>query len=151
MATHKLLLEDFEDDNFNLIAIYSAIDDYLLAYKLNTFCDLNLKRAKEDLIYSENEYHSFFDFEDEQKDIYYALLKNKSEISKKKEQDELFNISQVVHILPEYSRADYFLKIEPKNDELSLRIHAKLKEINQIAMSRIIESSDIKNKSNLIF
>ena len=35
MAIHKLHLEDFDQIDYNLIAIYSSLEDYKLAFKLN--------------------------------------------------------------------------------------------------------------------
>ena len=151
MATHKLTFEDFDSDDFSLIAIYTTLDDYLLAYKLNCACNLNLKRSKEDIVYSENELHSFYDAHHMPTDNYLALLKNKSEVSNIKNENELFTFNKVAFILPEFSKADFFLKIEPQNKELTESIINKIKSIQQVSTVRYIAHNAIKNKRNLIF
>lgn len=151
MAIHKLSLDDFQDDDFSLISIYTTLDDYLLAFKLNEVCGLRLIRAKEDLEYSEHEVHSFFDFEDKRNDAYFALLKNKSEVSNQENSDALFNVNKVVYILPEYNKADYLLKIEPKNDILGKELLTQINRIDRVSTSRLINNKNIKNLSNLIF
>jgi hypothetical protein len=151
MAIYKVSLDDFEDDDFCIIAIYTPLDDYRLVYKLNIACRLNLVRAKEDLVCSENEYHAFFDYEDKKNAKYYALLKNKSKVMLQKEPGELFHYNGVVYVLPEYKKADFLLKIEPKNGRLIENIMTSLKQLDQITTARVIDHGKIKNKSNLIF
>lgn len=151
MAIHKLTFEDFDSEDFSLIAVYTTLDDYLLAYKLNTACKLKLKRTKEDIVYSESEYHSFYDFEDKLTELYFALLKNKSEVTITKNENELFTFNKVAYVLPEFSKADFFLKIEPKNDTLAKNLIHKINSIQQVSTVRLIANETIKNKSNLIF
>ena len=49
MAVHKLLVDDFEDANYSLLAIHCDIEDYRLAYFLNQNLATRLVRTKEDL------------------------------------------------------------------------------------------------------
>ena len=49
MAVHKLLVDDFEDANYSLLAIHCDIEDYRLAYFLNQNLAIRLVRTKEDL------------------------------------------------------------------------------------------------------
>ena len=151
MAIHKLTFEDFDSEDFSLIAVYTTLDDYLLAYKLNAACNLELKRSKEDIVYSESEYHSFYDFEDSIPESYFALLKNKSEVTITKSENELFTFNKIAYILPEFSKADYFLKIEPKNEAPSKSLIQKINTIQRVSTVRLIANETIKNKSNLIF
>ena len=43
MAVYKLLDDDFDNDDYLLLAIHCAIDDYRLAYLLNQYLYINLK------------------------------------------------------------------------------------------------------------
>ena len=52
MAVHKLLVDDFEDANYSLLAIHCDIEDYRLAYFLNQNLATRLVRTKEDLDFS---------------------------------------------------------------------------------------------------
>ena len=49
MAVHKLLVDDFEDENYSLLAIHCDLEDYRLAYFLNQNLAIKLARTKEDL------------------------------------------------------------------------------------------------------
>ena len=49
MAVYKLLDDDFDNDDYLLLAIHCAIDDYRLAYLLNQYLSINLKRYVHDL------------------------------------------------------------------------------------------------------
>jgi len=51
MALHKLLVDDFYDTSFALLAIHCRLEDYRLAYLLNKQLGLNLKRKPQDLDY----------------------------------------------------------------------------------------------------
>ena len=49
MAIHKLLVDDFEDLNYSLLAVHCEMDDYRLAYFLNQSLETRLARTREDL------------------------------------------------------------------------------------------------------
>jgi len=46
---HKLVVDDFYDESFKLIAVHCRLEDYRLAYLLNKHLNLNLRRQKDDL------------------------------------------------------------------------------------------------------
>ena len=52
MALHKLLVDDFYDASYTLIAVHCRIEDYRLAYLLNQHLDLKLERKAKDLDYN---------------------------------------------------------------------------------------------------
>ena len=49
MAIHKLLVDDFEDSNYSLLAVHCEMEGYRLAYYLNKYLETRLARTKEDL------------------------------------------------------------------------------------------------------
>lgn len=151
MATHKLSFDDFEEEDFSLIAIYTPLEDYLLAYAVNNLCNFRLKRAAEDLSFSTSEQHPFYEFEDKRNGFNFALLKNKSEIISTQESEGLFNFTKIGYLLPEFNRADFFLKIEPHNEVKCGELINDLNRIEKVTTVRVIEQQTIINKNNLIF
>ena len=45
MAIHKLLVDDFEDLNYSLLAVHCEMDDYRLAYFLNQSLETRLAKT----------------------------------------------------------------------------------------------------------
>ena len=66
MALHKLLVDDFDDDSYKLIAIHTRLEDYRLAYLLNKYLGLKFKRKDHDIDfkYLESSY-SIFEWDNE--------------------------------------------------------------------------------------
>ncbi len=46
MGVHKLLVDDFEDTNYTLLAIHCDLEDYRLAYLLNQHLATRLARTE---------------------------------------------------------------------------------------------------------
>ena len=70
MAIHKLHLEDFDQIDYNLIAIYSSLEDYKLAFKLNQNLSILLGKNDNEIPIEVQEkvtYFSRFTFVDEEK------------------------------------------------------------------------------------
>ena len=44
MAIHKIQINDFVSDDYELIAIHSSLEDYKLAYRLNKELGLQLQK-----------------------------------------------------------------------------------------------------------
>lgn len=159
MALHKLLVDDFEENSYSLLAIHCTIEDYRIAYLLNTHLNLNLKRNSQDLDF---EYivssYSIFEWEDENQDITWSLVSN---ICKKEEESltssgSLFNASQKItrthYLIPELKKVNYLLKIDNDgrfiNEKLILN---KIQEIPHVVAVYTVEASALKSKDNLIF
>ncbi|GAB5565303.1 MAG: hypothetical protein Wins2KO_23660 [Winogradskyella sp.] len=159
MALHKLLVDDFDDVSYKLIAIHCNLEDYRLAYLLNGSLELNLKRNKEDLDFNDSKSsYSFFEWNDKPHYVTWNLISN---ICKREEQSEysagLFGNSQrkvlkTYNLIPEYGKVDYFVKIsyeiENVNEKLILD---RLQNIPQIITSYAVDPLKIKSKDHLIF
>lgn len=159
MALHKLQVGDFDDDAYKLIAIHCRLEDYRLAYLLNKTLNLNLKRKAEDLDF---EYlkasYSIFEWSNEAQYVTWNLISN---VCKKEEAGlystgTLFDTNEKVlktfHLIPEYKKVDYFLKISEEIlnvDEKS--ILNQLQVIPQIITSYAVNPLKIKSKDHLIF
>ena len=88
MALHKLLVDDFYDDTYKLIAIHCGLEDYRLAYLLNQSLELNLKRKSKDLDfeYLKSSY-SIFEWNNVSQFVTWNLVSNVC----KKEEESLYS------------------------------------------------------------
>ncbi|MEZ4778019.1 MAG: IPExxxVDY family protein [Flavobacteriaceae bacterium] len=162
MTHYKLQLEEDADENYVLIAIHCSEEPYKMAFMLNKHLSIQLQRSKDDLQLSTKEYSasfSIFEFEKEQQCIQFYLFENKCILSLEKPyaMGGLFERAAtekttIAHVLPEFKKVDYFLKIESDEMFLAVRkILAQLNEINEVISAYTIENSTIKSHNNLIF
>lgn len=159
MALHKLLVDDFYDATYKLIAIHCRLEDYRLAYLLNQHLNLKLERNPSDLDfnYTASSY-SIYEWDNEADYITWNLIANVC----KKEEDSLsssgtlFNgnnkMLKTYNLIPELKQVDYFIKISNEiqnvNDKLVLN---RLQAIPQIIASYKVDLDTIKSKEHLIF
>lgn len=158
MALHKLLVDDFYDDTYILIAIHCRLEDYRLAYLLNQSLELNLRRKPNDLDfeYLKSSY-SIFEWDNTSQFVTWNLVSN---VCKKEEEglysSGLFQTNEKVlktfNLIPEYKKVDYFIKIsdEIQNVNEKLILH-KLQNIPQIVTSYSVNPAQMKSKDHLIF
>ncbi|MFI1744623.1 IPExxxVDY family protein [Thalassobellus sediminis] len=160
MAIHKLVLGDvFDEVTYTLIAIHCSLEDYRLAYLLNKHLGITLIRKPSDLDYDKGtSTYSIFEWEDNKQLTTWNLVSNvcKIESFQQINYESLFDdqekITKTTHLIPEYKRVNYFLKI---NNEFNLSkekyILDNILKIPQIATAYSIDSSQLKSKDNLIF
>ena len=163
MLAHKLVLDAVVDQPFKLVAIHCSIEEYKLAFLLNKHLDLRLSRARNDIdlhIKSVRALFALYKYNDHQKYCNYFLVSNKSKGQTKQAEagfGSLFGeeemASKTTHLLPEYAKVDFFLKLEEEESDLvsEVLLLDKIKEIPQIATAYSIETEKIKSKENLIF
>jgi hypothetical protein len=162
MAIHKLDLGEFDEIDYSLIAIYTSLDDYRLAYYINQKFNVSLSKSKKEIQITGKggEAHfSRFHYYEKKKEISWDLIQNKNEViqKQKKESLDLFSnismdISSKVYMLPEFKKADYFLKIENGVADLNiLKIQNTLNTIDNITSMYIVDTNKLKSKNNLIF
>ena len=121
MAIHKLHLEEFDEIDYQLIAIHSSLEDYRLAYYINQNLPINLKKENCNIQISNKEGETQFTrfvFEDS-KDIVWNLIQNKNDVfvPSQNSNQGLFaetnnKFSTKIYLIPEFKKVDYFLKIE---------------------------------------
>jgi hypothetical protein len=83
MAIHKVYIEDFEEEDYHLIALHTPLEDYRLAYFLNKELGIGLYKSKFDIpLQIKKVKTSFvrFTFEDEKKVIIWDLVQNKNQV-----------------------------------------------------------------------
>lgn len=163
MAIHKLDLGEFDEIDYHLIAIHTSLEDYRLAYFINQKLPINLGKNKNEIQINikegETKFSRFY-YHDVEKGISWNLIQNKNEVIQQKNdtrQNNLFSninmeVSTKVYLLPEFKKADYFLKIENIEDDLNVtHIQALLNTIDNISTAYTVETNKIKSKNNLIF
>lgn len=162
MAHHKLLLDDDIKEEYTLIAIHCSEETYKVAYLLNKFLLLQLKREELDLDYSSDGLDvmfPLFEFKDEMQYTTYNLVANKckSEVANLSSTGGLFSgltaeKTIMTFLIPELKQVDFFLKIFSDFEIIPLRkIMSSINEIKQIISAYEVEVETIKSKNNLIF
>lgn len=162
MAVLKLHLDEFDEVDYNLIAIHSTLEDYRLAYLINQKLPVILSKSKEEIGVTVKEGEALFSkfiFDDLHKGILWTLIPNKNEITvrKKSTGQNLFlntdvEIATKVYLLSELKKVDYFLKIENNGDTFDVEeIVKSIQSINRIATVYAVIPQKIKSKNNLIF
>lgn len=160
MAVHKLILDDvFDDSVFTLIAIHCTIEDYRLAYLLNKYLKINLRRKKSDLDFNQGKAtYSIYKWEDSKQLLTWNLVSNVCKTSDYSQPNlgPLFETTQSItktfNLLPEFKTVNYLLKIDDEFlDKKEKLIINTILSIPQIATSYVIDQSQLKSKDNLIF
>lgn len=162
MAIHKVYIEDFEEEDYHLIALHTSLEDYRLAYFLNRELGIVLSKNKLDIPLQVKQVKSSFirfSYEDEKKIIQWDLVQNKNEVEniENTTTTDLFSntknsFSSSAYLLPEYKKVDYFVKIENAANEIDLdKVIAQISKIDAINLVYSVAKNKIKSKNNLIF
>lgn len=162
MGIHKLHLDEFDEVDYELIAIHTSLEDFRLAYFINQQLPILLSRSNDEIgITTKDGEAAFtkFSYDDVAKDILWSLVQNKNEIItyKKNNTQDLFldenvEIATKVYLLPELKKVDYFLKIENNCNTFEIEeILQKLNKIEWITTVYEVIPDNIKSKNNLIF
>jgi len=149
----KLKLNHFAlDDNFHLIAIHSSSEIFKIAFEINKRLKVSLKRIKDISYKNKKAYHSIYRFESLKYDSKMFLFSNKSALEENQiSQGLLFQgLSQLNFILNEFPKAEYFLKIEQGEFDITWLIN-NLKMCSGILSCYKVEIKNDKSKYNLIF
>lgn len=156
MAIHRLSIDEFDEVNYELIAIHTSLEDYRLAYFVNQKLPVLLTKNKTEIQANSKEgeaYFSRFTYSVPESDTTWTLVQNKNEVLlAKKDASNLFagEVTARVYLLPEFKRVDYFLKIENPG-ETTPDIVKELNAINRVSTVYTVDAEKIKSKNNLIF
>lgn len=161
MQSHKMLLDEVEEDHFQLVAIYCSIEEYKMAYLLNKHLKLKLQRERQDVDYKHKDIqalYALYTFKDPTNYRTYNLVTNrfKGEAKKVLSSGSLFLEEEVrpqeVQLIPEHKKVDYFLKIEEEIPIIQLnRLVHIISQIPQVQAAYKIDADQLKSKQNLIF
>lgn len=160
MSVKKLILDDFfEEEAFGLIGIMCNLEDYQLAYIINSVFQINLKREPEDLDFlSSKSSYSIYEYNDTTNQTLYNLASNisKVDIEHQGDSNSLFSAptksTKTYYLVPEYKRVNYILKIT--NDTIynkQKRFIKLLLDVPQIVTAYSLNIETIKHKDHLIF
>ncbi len=160
MVTHKLQLDDFDEDEYDLLAIHTTIEDYRLAFLLNQKLPIQFSKNKNPIVIpSKSESLTFnrFSYHLEEDQILWDLIPNKQEKlnTEKGNGLDLFELETtetytIMYFLPEFKKVDYFIKIENATIDLN-EIIALINSISVVSSCYIIQKEKIKSTNNLIF
>ena len=160
MHSHKMLLE-VEDEHFFLIAIYSSLEGYKMAYFLNKHLKIKLERTRRDIDFNHTEYDAFYAlYSQKDPNSYYSLdlvsNKFKGEPKRILSSGSLFAEEELspqeVNLIPEYDKVDYFLKIsEEIHAQEFNKILNRVGQIPRVQAAYAIDVDNLKSKQNLIF
>lgn len=156
MQVHSLEIDDFCEDTYSLIGIHTTLEDYKLAYLLNSQLKTNFQRANYSLDFGkDNEIasYSIFSYTNEKYDFEWYLISNSFTQEKSRETGVLSLSTETKnYLIPEEKRVDYFLKIiGENNDNFVFSTINKIKSINQVVTSYSIDPNKLKSKEFLIF
>ena len=158
MAIHKLLVDDFEDLNYSLLAVHCEMDDYRLAYFLNQRLETRLARTRQDLDFVTSlASFSVFEWINPQLQTNWHLIKNSCLVEEVAISQGLFSEtnqkSWVSHsLLPEYQSVDYLLKINNGGGFINEKqILNKIQKITNVSTAYSLDISQLKSKEHLIF
>ncbi|MEN8777260.1 MAG: IPExxxVDY family protein [Polaribacter sp.] len=156
MQIHTLGLEDFYEDEYSLIGIHSALEDYRLAYLLNKNLDTRFVKSNKDLEFENNKNKlsfSIFNFLHKKYDFEWFLIANSFKKENKTTANELLLTTETKsYLIPEKKKVDYFIKISGEiAPHYVLNIVQKIKNIEQVITSYTIDKNTLKSKDFLIF
>lgn len=159
MLSHKLVLDDVEE-SFHLLAIHSSLEEYKMAFLLNTNLQLSLRRALFDIDFNHGEIQALYPlyfFKEPEKYRNFYLFKNKFKGSVKKvvSSGSLFREEEIstelTYLIPEYKKVDYFLKIEDDlEDHFIQNLLNNISKIPKVITTYIVDVSQLKSRNNLI-
>jgi len=148
---------DFEfDHDYDLIGIHSVLADYRMAYYLNKYLDIQLRRFKDDLDFKlENCSFPLYTFEDETAYASWSLIANKHVFTQNITgggSNLFLEETKISYLIPEKKKVDYFIKITGLTDNVELSTTLlNINKINNIMASYAIDPLDLKSRDNLIF
>lgn len=155
---HKLDIDDFNEVDYDLIAINTAVEDYRLAFLINQTLKLSLSRLKDDVILSgadsKDVGFSAYGYEDKKQHLHWFLVQNQKWVETQNNEPSLLeNFGQKLFLLSELKNVDFLLKIEGsqfESDEIQ-DILTRIKKIEKVTAAFWIDAEKIKSKNNLIF
>lgn len=151
---HKLVLE-IEHDYF-LIGIHSVLEDYRLAYFINSEFNINLKSVQKPLTFQNKQGEFlYYDYEDASNFCYWSLICNKQYTVQDAKEDQLSIFDEIYNtfiLIPEKKTTDYFLKLEGdfNNDKIQ-QLTKQLNSIHRVMTTYAINPNNLKSKDFLIY
>ncbi|RRQ50172.1 IPExxxVDY family protein [Maribacter algicola] len=153
-AVYKIK-DDYFDDSFLLVALHSSLEDYAIAYGLNSVLRAKFKRSRADFDLSDSRCFPYYEWEDEYNYRYWVLVSNHSSKQELVNNNDLFQYETTYsrpRLIPELKEVDYFLKIE--EDEETMDADTIIKTLlgnPKIMAAYEVDVNKLKSRNNLIF
>ena len=156
MQTRTLELDDFCEEEYSLIGIHSALEDFKLAYLLNKSLNTRFYKAKEDLefvIEEKKAFFSIYNYENIEYDYDWFLIANSYRRENQTASNELLLTSETkTYLIPEKKKVDFFLKICGESEyAFVLKTINSIKSIDNVITAYSIDKNTLKSKDFLIF
>ena len=146
-----LKLDSNIQEKFKIVAIYSNLTIFSLAFQINKYCFTNFVRSKNDLTI-ENSFHiPHYNWENKQKGIDFELFANKLNIEVKETEltDSLFSFTNTkeLSLIESYRKVDFFIK---QNCYFSTsNLIDKMSKIPNISLVYKVPSNELLENFNL--
>ena len=139
-----------------MIGIHTSLEDYQLAFFLNKYLNIHLKKASYGLDFKGKNgeaSYTVFEYNNEELDYNLYVLSNICILENKSQELGLFDkIDVKAYLLPEKKNVDYFIKIDGAvTDVFVEEILQDIRKVTKIITSYIIETNTLKSKDFLIF
>lgn len=153
-------LEPDCEEEYLLFALHCNIEDHKLAFLINKHFDLKLKRRERDLDFFSkdgNITYPIFEYLYPQNEEFYYLVSNscKTVIETTTSAGSLFEIDteeKIYHLIPEYKKADYILKIASDDlIKIEARLLPKLVKLPDMITAYPLDYKKLKSRTNLNF
>ena len=121
MQVYSLDIDDFNEDNYTLIGIHTALEDFKLAYLLNQNLDIHFSRASYSLDFESNASFSVYNYSNEAYDSDWYLISNSFTEERTNALDTIALATETkTYLIPEKKKVDYFIKIvgEPTQETI---------------------------------
>ncbi len=150
----KLKLDFEYDYEFFLVGIHTTLEDYLLAFYINNFFEIKLRRNYKMLSFKNKKgAFSIYDCDNPTNFSFWSLISNRQVIEEKTITPSLFDTIYSTYILiNEKKNIDFFLKIDGDfTTQEKQNILQKLTKIDGIIACEEIEAKKLKSINNLIY
>ena len=158
MPVKNFLIDKIDYSKFCLIAIYTNLVDYRLAYHLNKSLRINLKRNTNDIDFNLRKgVYSYYEYEDDGL-VNWSLISNRYFYDKKIKNIELglFNETKFfrksISFISEREDVSFFLKVEDNISKIKLnKLITDIRNISNIISAHELDINKLKSKNNLNF
>lgn len=156
MQIHALDFDISFEEEYALVGIHTALQDYKLAYLLNKNLQIRFSKAKEELKFEKEKNKacfSLYNYKERKCEFDWFLISNRFRIETETGTSELLLSSEVItYLIPEKKKVDFFLKISGDIQyEFVTKTVERIKTIDQIVTAYTIDKNSLKSKDFLTF
>lgn len=151
MAIYKLI-DDFDEHSYTLIAIHCSLEDYRIAYFLNSYLNTRFQRLSFNLKSLSDTSFSLYEWNDEVNETQWNLISNISRVDIEDQTGIFKSNTRTNYYIQEHKKVDFFLKIDNGHVFHSAKaVVKKITEIPQVITAYAVDPNQLKSKNNLIF